>query len=50
MGQEKTQRENGREQRNEQQGRFAGRVGLRDLLWSPASMESGRGVGATGNR
>lgn len=49
MGQEKTQHENGREQRNEQQGRFAGRMGLRDLLWSRARMPSGRGVRATGN-
>lgn len=47
MGQEKTQRENGREQRNKQQGRFGRRMGLRVILCGPlpASLrgkESGR--------
>lgn len=35
MGQEKTQRENGREQRNGRQGRFGRRMGLRIILCGP---------------
>ena len=48
MGQEKTQRENGREQRNEQQGRVGRRMGLGVILCGPLpAMASGQGVRAT---
>lgn len=39
MGQEKTQRENGREQRNEGQGRFGRKMGLRVNLCGPLQGE-----------
>ena len=46
MGQEKTQRENGREQRNEQQGRVGRRMGLRVILCGPLpATVSGQGKG-----
>ena len=46
MGQEKTQRENGREQRNEQQGRVGRRMGLGVILCGPLpATVSGQGKG-----